>query len=115
MAFVVYALPVLPGKGERLLRTAQELAEHRADYEALNRHADVRRHVEFLQRSPAGDLHIVVFETDNPARLGRAFTDTDYDRWWLARLKDLYGIDASAGPPPSPDVTQIWSWEASEQ
>jgi hypothetical protein len=114
MAILAFALPILPGARERLMRTAQELAERRDEYEALNQAAGLRRHVEFLERSPVGDLHIVVYETDDPSRLSRTFSDSEYDRWWVARLKDLYGVDASTGPPPSPDVTQIWSWERNE-
>ena len=114
MTILAYALPLLPGGAERLLRTAEELAERRDEYEALNHAAGLRRHIEFLERSPVGDLHLVVYETDDPSRLGRSFSDSEYDRWWVARLKDLYGVDASAGPPPSPEVTQIWSWERAE-
>lgn len=112
MAIVAYVLPVQPGKSERVLHTAQELEEHMSDYEELNRRAALRRHLEFLQRTPQGDLLIVIYESDDPTNLNRAFTDSDYDRWWIARLKDIFGVDAS-GPvaPPSPDVTATWVWE----
>jgi hypothetical protein len=112
MAIVAYLLPVLPGKSERLLRSAQEFNEHLADYEELNRKAALRRHLEFLQRTPQGDFLIVIYESDDPARLNRAFTDSEYDRWWVARLKDIFGVEASGTePPPSPDVTATWVWE----
>lgn len=115
MAIVAYVLPVLPGKSERVLRTSQEIAAHRADYEELNRRAAVRRHLEFLQRTPRGDLLIAIFESDDLVKLNRAFTDSDYDRWWVARLKDCFGIDASdLAPPPSPDVVPTWTWESPE-
>src|SRR5204863_7314471 len=80
MAILAFALPVLPGAGERLMRTAEEFEEHRAGYEELNRRADLDRHVEFLERLPTGDLHIVIYETDHPEKLARAFGDSDYDR-----------------------------------
>lgn len=112
MAIVTYVLPVLPGKSERLLRTAQEIEEHRADYEELNRRASMRRHLEFLQRTPMGDFLIVTYDSDDPAKLNRAFTDSEYDRWWVARLKDIFGVDATGPePPPSPDITATWVWE----
>jgi hypothetical protein len=113
MAIVAFVAPVLPGKRERLLRTAEEIEEHRADYERLNQRAGLRRHQEFLQRTPAGDLQIVVYELDNPARLARQFGDTDYDRWWVARLKDVYGVDVTEGSAPTPEIVQTWSWERS--
>jgi hypothetical protein len=111
MALVAFVAPVLPGKRERLLRTAQEIEAHRADYERLNEEAGLRRHAEFVQRTPSGDLQIVVYELDNPALLARQFGDSDYDRWWVERLKDVYGIDAGAGGAPTPDIVPTWSWE----
>jgi hypothetical protein len=111
MPIVAFVAPVAPGKRERVLRTADEIREHLAEYEALNERAGLRRHVEFVQRSPMGDLQIVVYDTDNPAALARSFTDSEYDRWWVARLKDLYGVDVSEGNAPTPDVVQTWSWE----
>ena len=116
MAFVAYVLPVLPGRSERVLRTAQEFEEHLVDYKELNRRAALRRHLEFLQRTPQGDLLIVIYESDDPAKLNRVFTDSEYDRWWVARLKDIFGVDAAGPqPPPSPDVVATWVWERPEE
>jgi hypothetical protein len=114
MAIVAFVAPILPGKRERVLRTAEEIEAHRADYEALNRQAGMRRHVEFVQRTPMGDLHIVVYDLDHPAALGRQFGDSDYDRWWVSRLKDVYGIDVEADGAPAPEILRTWSWERPE-
>ncbi len=111
MPYVAFAVPVLPGQSERARRFGEELKHVQAEYEALNRKATLRRHLAWLQQTPMGDLLITCFEADDPGRLGRSFTDSAYDRWWLAYLRDVHGIDLSRGAPPGlPDL--VFSWEA---
>ncbi len=111
MAFVAYALPVVPGQRERVKRFAEELEPRRAAYEELNRRAGLKRHITWLQEGPMGDLLLTVFETDDPEKLSRAFTDSDYDRWWVSYLKEVHGIDLSVmTPPPPPPIS--FAWEA---
>ena len=109
MPYVAFALPVLPGQAERARRFGEELKHVQAEYEALNRKATVRRHLAWLQQTPMGDLLITVFEADDPRRLGRSFTESAYDRWWLDYLMDVHGIDLSKGTPPGlPDLVFNW-------
>lgn len=110
MSFLAYALPVVPGQSERAKRFAEELKPRRATYEGLNKKATVKRHLAWLQQTPMGDLLITVFEADDPRRLLREFTDSDYDRWWLAYVKDVHGVDLSQGTPSLPEL--VFTWEA---
>src|SRR5437867_2425996 len=112
MAFITYALPLLPGQAERAAGFGSEMTpEQRQHYEMLNRQANLRRHMEWVQSSPMGDLLIVVFETDTPERVGRPFEDNDYDRWWIARIKSLHGFDP-LDPSFEPVVPrQTWDWQ----
>lgn len=111
MAIIAYALPILPGQTGAAGDFARELDEsgHRDRYEELNRRAGLRRHLEWIQSTPSGDLLIVAFETDDPERLGRPFGDDDYDRWWRARVQRIHGFDpATAGSLPR----LSYAWEA---
>lgn len=93
MPTIIYALPVLPGKADRVRAFQAEVEPYRSAYDDLNRQAIVTRHEMYLQSSPQGDLAITVMETDDPGRLMRAFQDTPYDRWWRAWSKDVHGFD----------------------
>ena len=57
---------------------------------------------------PSGDLLLVVFETDTPEKLPRAFGDDEYDRWWVDQIQARSRVrSAKPGPPPTP--TFAWS------
>ena len=110
MAIVAFALPIMPGQADGVRSFAEELDQLglRSRYQELNRRAGVRRHMEWIQPGPDGDLRLVVFETDTPQNLGRPFEDDEYDRWWVSRFKELHGFDP-AGPGPRPEPTFAWT------
>ena len=111
MAFLAYALPIAPGQAGRAGSFGADMTpEHREHYEHLNRQANVRRHLEWIQSSPMGDLLIVVFESDTPEKLGRPFEDNAYDRWWTARVKAVHGFDP-LDPNFEPVMPRLtWDW-----
>jgi hypothetical protein len=111
MGFFVAALPVLPGKEGRVKAYKEELAKHEKRYEELNKAAGLKRHMEFLQQTPMGATVITVFEADDPAKLGRAFSDDAYDMWWTGRIQDTHGFDIKKGFAP-PKVTVLLDWKA---
>lgn len=97
------ALPVLPGRSDRVRAFGEELEAIRDEYDQLNTNATMSRHVVFLQSSPMGDLAIHIFEADDLTRIQREFTDSAHDKWWLGFLKDVHGIDLLNMPePPTP-------------
>jgi hypothetical protein len=110
MAILAFALSITPGRSAEARGFGTELDRRglRARYEELNRQAGLTRHLEWLQAGPDRDTLIVVFETDTPDRLVRPFDpDDEYDRWWVERVKRVFGFDpASAGPAPQP--TFVW-------
>jgi len=111
VAVIAYALPIVAGQADSARSFGAELDEagHRDRYEELNRRAGVTRHLEWVQSTPMGDQLVVVFETDRPAALARAFEEDDDDRWWRARVERIHGFDpATAGALPE----LSWSWPA---
>ena len=116
MAFVAYALPILPGQAGRAGNFGTELTpELRERYEHLNRGANVRRHMEWVQPTPMGDFLVVVFESDTPEKMNRAFEDNAYDRWWRDRVHAVHGFDPGDPNfhPVMPALTFDWHDEVS--
>jgi hypothetical protein len=106
------ALPVLPGKAERVRNFAQELEPHRAEWDRLCREAGGFTHYNMtLQESPMGDLCIYSMVLDDPAKIRMRFGDTPYDRWWLAFAKDVHGIDLNGPDVPAPPPS-VFTWKA---
>jgi hypothetical protein len=103
VAFIVYALPIVRGQSARAASIDAELTgSRREEYERLNRAAEVRRHMEWVQTTPTGDLLIVMFESNAPQKLARPFEDTPYDRWWRQRVTAIHGFD-----PGDPEVRPV--------
>jgi hypothetical protein len=107
---IAAALPVLPGKSDRVRNFGKELEEHREEWERLNKEATITRYVSWLQESPQGDIEIVVMEAEDPSRIRPYIAgDTPHDSWWLDYLRDVHGMDLRgltpdqwpASPPPT--------------
>ena len=104
------ALPVLPGKAQRVRNIGKEIAQHQAEWDRLCREGTFRNYNVTLQESTAGDLCIYSMVVDDPGKVRMTFGDGEYDRWWLAFVRDVHGVDLSAGgpaPPPS-----VYTWQA---
>ncbi|HEX2241148.1 MAG TPA: hypothetical protein VHJ82_08435 [Actinomycetota bacterium] len=100
-AIFAAALPVLPGQSERVRNFGQELQAVRDEYDELNRKATLSRHILFLQPGPP-DMAIHVMEGEDLTKIGREFTDSAHDQWWLDFLRDVHGVDLRGGPAPQP-------------
>ncbi|MDQ3881468.1 MAG: hypothetical protein M3295_10405 [Chloroflexota bacterium] len=104
MAVMMYVLPVVPGQEDRARNFQVEIREHWDEMVRLNGAAGLKHWAVATQEGPQGALQIHMFEADDLSRLGRDFTDSAYDRWWLSYLRDVHGVDAammaSMQPPP---------------
>src|SRR4051794_11933526 len=107
---IAYAVPILPGQSDAAASFGADLdaAGFSGRYDELNRAAKVRRHQEWVEPLPSGDLLVVVFETDDPMALARTFTEGDaYDDWWRARVKRIHGFDPAEGGV-APRLGWVW-------
>lgn len=111
MPVMMYALPVLPGKEARARAFDAELREHWDEMLALNAAAGLVRWATASQETPRGMLQIHMFDAPDLSRLARDFTDSAYERWWLAYLEDVCGIDRTMIASIEPPVT-ILDWQA---
>lgn len=110
MAWFAAALPVLPGKESEARKRGEGFRRSLEEYARLNAGAQLKRHLEFLQETPMGATMITVYEFDGDgSKLGRVFTSSEYDTWWLAHVKAVHGVDLSQTMPP-PKATLVHEW-----
>jgi hypothetical protein len=95
-----FAVPLPPGRTDDWLRFMDEvharLDEHRAAHRAAGGHGETV----FLQRTPLGDMVIVVLESDDPATFfqGVATAQDAYSQWFRSQLSTIHGIDFDQAP-----------------
>jgi hypothetical protein len=112
MPWFAAALPVVPGKEDAARKRGEGFRQRLAEYERLNKEAGLKRHLEFLQETPMGATIVLLYEFEGDgSKLGRAFTDSEYDRWWVGHIKDVHGLDVSK-PTPPPKTTLVHEWKA---
>jgi len=105
-----FAVPVRPG-GEKAMK---EWARHEIPskgHDEVFRAAGIRREQVWLQPSPMGELAIVSFEVDDPAKAIRALATSTHP--WAARFRafllEAHGVDFAHPPPPN---AQVVDWVA---
>ena len=98
--------PIQPGKEEAARAFAAEtIGARRSDYEAQLARGGITRETWALQETPMGSFMLVWFEGD----VEKVFTDlatddSEYGKWFRARVLDVTGVDLAApagGPPPA--------------
>ena len=104
MQTIAFAAPVLPGKTDRDVEVLESVqsGERRADYEASRERAGIKREAVWLQRTPAGDIEVVLIEAED---VGGAFqtlgsSQDPFDVWFREHIQDVHGIDLTEGFPP---------------
>jgi hypothetical protein len=112
MPWFAAALPVIPGKEGEARKRGEGFKKRMDEYQRLNEGAGLKRHLEFMQETPMGSTMIVLYEFEGDgSKLGRAFTDSEYDTWWVGHIKDVHGYDMRQ-PTPPPKTTLVHEWKA---
>ena len=114
MPTIALSLPIAPGETETFRDAYQRFAvNRRAEFEESRRRLGVRSERGFLQRGPSGDVAIVIFEVDDPARMfaGVAASHATLDAEFRSYLRRVFGIDATQ-PPPAPPPQLVFDWRA---
>ncbi|HEY8923400.1 MAG TPA: DUF6176 family protein [Polyangia bacterium] len=111
MTTIAFSIPVLPGKTDSFRSAHQRfVVERRSDFEASRRRLGVVSERGFLQHTPTGDVAVVVFDVEDPARFfaGSAGSSDPIDRDFRAYLVEVFGLDVTrVGGPPS---EQVFEW-----
>ena len=104
MEYVLFALPILPGKSDQARQFLHELEHRRKDqYATSERRLNIPEEVWALQQLPCGEAYVVFFKSED---LGRAFTtfaesNDEFDRWFKQQVKETSGLDLNT-PPAAP-------------
>lgn len=103
MAFLAFAIPILPGKTPEWRAWMEELNGPRKQEFANSRSRAGLHERTFLQSTPMGDLVIVTLEGDDPGRsFGELMSATDaFSLWFGERAMAVHG-DAAKPAAASP-------------
>jgi len=98
---ICFAIPLLPGATDS--DRDEMFACWRGDRQAGHRASRVRhgitREATWIQQAPAGDLAIVLLESDDLSRslFGVATSEDPFDVWFRSHALAVHGIDLAAG------------------
>lgn len=104
------AMPVLPGKREKLMAFAHALMhERRAEYDAAQ--TTVVAESWYFQPTPMGDLVIIHLKAPDIARVfaNLAASDEPFDAWFRETVKEGSGIDLTQPLPGLPECILRWN------
>lgn len=108
METIAFAAPLLPDKTEADLAAMASVSsgERRAEHEASRKRAGIKREATWLQRTPDGDVVVVLLEADDvQAAMGTLATSQEpFDVWFREQVKDAHGMDMAEGFPPPEQV-----------
>ena len=105
------ALPILAGKSGRVRNFERELEPHRKEWDRLSREGTFRFYNVTFQSGPQGDVAIYSFEVADPTKARTVFTDSPHDRWWVAYILDVHGLDLTTDPSGPPATIFTWTAE----
>jgi hypothetical protein len=98
---IAFAIPLLPGMTD--LDRAELLAcwtgDRAADHRASRTRHGITREATWIQSTPAGDLAIVLLESDDLAAAFHGLTTSadPFDAWFRDHVMAVHGIDLTAG------------------
>lgn len=111
MATYAFAAPVLDGMTDKYRAFTQALVtSRREEAETSRRAAGLDREQVFLQPTPMGDVAIIVWETEDFAKVSKWFaTDSsDFGAWFRSELQTFHGFDLAVDAMPAPVLVDEW-------
>lgn len=98
---ICLALPLLPGTTdtERDEMMSCWQGERAEDFRASRARHGITREATWIQATPAGHLSIVLLESNDLAAslFGVATSNDAFDVWFRAHVRQMHGIDLTAG------------------
>lgn len=119
MPTIVFSIPIAAEK-TALFSKAHTLfvIERREEFEASRHRLGITAEQGFLQRTPNGDVAIVVFDVADPTRMlaGIATSSEPIDVDFRQYLQDVFGLDLTHGPIPEvPEQVFCWQLDDSQR
>jgi hypothetical protein len=98
---ICIAIPLLPGTSDvdRDEMLACWHGERAADHRASRARHGITREATWIQQTPAGDLAIVLLESDDLAKslFCLATSEDPFDVWFRAHVLAVHGVDLASG------------------
>jgi hypothetical protein len=105
-----FAVPILPGKVEAWKVMVEEIkGPRKKEYKSSRKKAGISHEHVWLQHTPQGDFVVVSVVGKDPGKMVERFAASKdpFDQWFMARIAEIHGIDASRMPPPNEDFLDI--------
>jgi hypothetical protein len=102
MSEFMFTIPIVSGKEGLDRQTLDEMtASRRDEFEAALREAGLRRQMVWHQQTPDGTVAVVYLEGDDAAAGMHKFSSSDapFNAWFRNQMKEVHGVDISAGAP----------------
>jgi len=103
MSLYAFVAPIQPGKSEEYRQFVADLSGSRKeDYEAARKTAGFQRETIFLQKTPMGEMVVVVQEAENQAKALESLRGMKdpFNVWFFQKLKDIHGVDIVGSDVP---------------
>jgi len=98
---ICFAIPLLPGASDidRDEMLACWRGDRAADHRASRARHGITREATWIQQTPAGDLAIVLLESNDLAKslFGVASSNDHFDVWFRSHVLAVHGVDLTAG------------------
>jgi hypothetical protein len=103
MSTYAFVMPLVQGKTDTWKKYIQELKGQRHDdFKKSRQKANLRGEQAWLQKTPIGDVVVVVMDTDNPTKVFDHFIKSSdpFDTWFRDKiLIECHGMQPSDKPP----------------
>ncbi|MFZ0891876.1 MAG: DUF6176 family protein [Thermoplasmata archaeon] len=103
MPLYAFVAPLQPGKTDEYRQFVAELGGPRkTEYETSRKDAGFHRETIFLQKTPMGEMVVVVQEAENAEKAMdslRSMKDP-FNVWFFQKIKDFHGIDVVGNDMP---------------
>jgi hypothetical protein len=107
MQMYAFVAPIQPNKTAEFRQFVSELeGSRKTEYEASRKSAGFRRETMFLQKTPMGEMVVVIQEAESEQKALeslRGMTDP-FHVWYFQKLKDIHGIDLVGTDVPSNEL-----------
>jgi hypothetical protein len=103
MSLYAFVAPIQPGKTQEFRQFVSDLGGSRKkEYEDSRKNAGFTRENIFLQKTPMGEMVVIVQETETEQGALdslRSMKDP-FNVWFFQKLKDIHGLDVVGSAPP---------------
>ena len=107
MSLYAFVAPIQPGKSAEYRQFVADLGGSRKkEYEDARKSAGFQRETIFLQKTPMGEMVVVVQEAESQAKAMeslRAMKDP-FNVWFFERIKDIHGVDMVGTDVPTNEL-----------